>query len=114
DALDTCHAGHPTSWNNLKRELATLFNFAIKRGWIIKNPVDPIDKLPVQEAEIVALTPDQLTALFRACSPPQEIDRTAPVYRRRVAAQDTTDLRLYVALGAFAGIRPWELTRLTW
>ena len=54
DALDTCHAGHPTSWNNLKRELATLFNFAIKRGWIIKNPVDPIDKIPLQEAEIVA------------------------------------------------------------
>lgn len=114
DALDVCHAGHPTSWNNLKRELSTLFNFAIKRGWIIKNPVDPIDKLPVQETEIVALTPEQLIALFRACSPPQEIDKKAPVYQRRVAAQDTTDLRLYVALGAFAGIRPWELTRLTW
>lgn len=76
--------------------------------------MDPIDKLPVQEAEIVALTPDQLIALFQACTPPQEIDKAAPVYQRRVAAQDTIDLRLYVALGAFAGIRPWELTRLTW
>lgn len=113
-ALDKCHAGHETSWNNLRRELATLFNFAIKHGYIVTNPCKSVDKMLVREQEIAALTTDQLIALFRACSPPSDVDPRATDYQKRLNGQDTTGLLLYVALGAFAGIRPFELTRLTW
>lgn len=114
-ALDATHGHQDTSWNNMARELSALFNFAIRKGWCKDNPLRMLPQRTVREAEITALSPRQLLTLFHACRPPRPEDRRSTgEYDTRLAGQDTTPLLLYVAVLAFAGIRPIECTRLTW
>ena len=114
NALDRIHPDSPTSWNNLLRELNAIFNYSIRQTWITKNPAAPISYKHRQEKEITAITPAALRQLFLACTPPQTPTPGSSPFARRLAKLDTRPLRLYIALAAFAGIRPQEITRLTW
>ncbi len=59
-----------------------------------------------------------LHALFAACRPATAAERAAAAKlcprERRLATADTTSLRPYIAICAFAGVRPAECSRLTW
>lgn len=81
---------------NVYKCLRALFTWAAEQALMPPaNPMATIRPPVIQEAEIHPLTPPQLADLLRA-------------------AQPYPDAQRYLALCAFAGIRPTEATRLTW
>ena len=78
------------TWLN---RLSTLFTFAVRRGLIVANPCDRIERVTVDPKPPLILTPGQSRALLAATP---------------------TVMKPYVVLGMFAGIRPEEITRLDW
>jgi integrase len=82
--------------NNLRASIVTLFNFARTRGYLPKGiPTDAEDVPRAKDrgGKIGILTPKQLASLISKAPP---------------------DLRLYLALGAFTGMRTSEILRLDW
>lgn len=85
----------------------------------MENPVTCLEQRHVKEAEITALPPANLKKLFSACRPAtaDEIAAAAHITNhaaKRAAKADLTHLRPYIAVCAFAGMRPTECTRLRW
>ena len=119
-ALDAAWSHSPTAWNGGRRQLHALFAYAIKRRLVrMENPVTCLEQRHVQEAEITALPPGDLQKLFAACRPATaaEIATATDAAGRaahRAATEDLTYLRPYIAVCAFAGMRPTECTRLRW
>lgn len=119
-ALDTAWPNAPSAWNDGHKHLTAIYNFARRKRLISSDsPMPAIDPRHTAEAEIHPLTPDALRTLFAACRQPnareREEARHAPTgYDRRLLLQDTNGLQPYIALCAFAGIRPTECTRLRW
>jgi integrase len=89
----------PGTFNTRRKHLVTFLNFALKRGWIEKNHALNIS-LRIERYEVHILTPEQVARLLLACDVLQEPARSS--------------MRAYIALAAFAGIRPEELHRLNW
>jgi len=79
--------------NNYLQRLTSLFNYAVKRGYLASNPVNAIEKVKVRDKEVEILTVEQ-TAQFLGSLP----ERAMPFF----------------AIGAFAGLRPREIERLDW
>ena len=118
-ALDAAWSHSAHSWNAGRRQLHALFGYAIKRRLVrIENPVTPLEFKRVAESEITALPPDGLRRLLDSCRPPTQAERVAaaalPAREKNLALKDTTALQPYLAICAFAGIRPTECSRLTW
>lgn len=140
-SLDAAFARNPSTWNGTYRELSALCSYALEREWIQTNPFDKLKNKRVEEREIIPLHPKQLRALLQACRPPNDeekahatrlrkliADATKPNataqdkkdaatvnhYELKLAYADTSELALYIALMAFAGVRPEEGKRLTW
>lgn len=89
----------PTSWNLYVTELHALLSWAQTKGYVDpdRHPLRHVKKRPVKEAEIRCLQPAQLAELLRcACS------------------MGRPEVALYVAICAFAGVRPTECRRLVW
>jgi len=86
----------PVTRNNMQRSIVTLFAFARQRGYLpkgIPTEAEDIPKAKERGGSIGILTPLELSQLLRA-------------------ADD--EPRLYLALGAFTGLRSAELIRLEW
>jgi len=93
--LDSLKVG-PSSRNNVRQAIVTLFNFARRRGYLPKGEnteAADVETVRDNEGEIAILTPVELSKLLR---------KSKPVYQ------------LYFALAGFTGIRPAELLRLEW
>ncbi len=114
--LQTTWPTSAQSYNGARRYLHALYAYIIKRRLIrIENPITPIDLQHVREAEITALPPEELQALFAAARPATAADLAlANSCTLRHLRANLTYLRPYIALCAFAGIRPTECTRLRW
>lgn len=89
----TAKAADLVTRNNIRRNIGTLFAFAVTRNYIPSNPVKHTTKAKEPQRAIEALTVNELRALLHTC--------------------DGVLLPL-VAIGAFAGIRPEEITKLRW
>jgi integrase len=89
----------PGTFNTRRKHLVTFLNFALKRGWVEKNHALNIN-LRIERYEVHILTPEQVARLLFACDVLQEPARSS--------------MCAYIALAAFAGIRPEELHRLNW
>lgn len=118
-ALDDTWGHSPQSWNSGRRQLHSLFAYAIRRRMVnMQNPVTPLELKRINESEITALLPERLAALFAACRPATPAEKAAAAQLasvpRRAEEADLTYLRPYIAICAFAGIRPTECSRLTW
>ncbi len=117
-ALDATWPHAPTGWNCMLTQLMTLFNYAVRKGILAVNPLISIDRKHIKEKEIHPIAPSTLRALLEACRPPneQELSQGAevPLAHRQELAMDTSELAAYIAIAAFAGIRPVEITRLRW
>jgi integrase len=83
----------PVTFNTYRTLLHSLFGFATQKKFCVENPVKAVDSMTVKADEVGILSPDQLKRLLEACA---------------------KDVRATVAIGAFAGIRPEEIARLTW
>ena len=114
-ALDAAWPHSPASWNSGRRQLHACFQYAIKRRLVrMENPVTPLDFKRVTEGEITALPPEGLRRLLAACRPPSAAELAQPGRRRSLPQSDATALLPYIAICAFAGIRPTECSKLTW
>ncbi len=141
ECLETAFARNPSTWNGAFRELSALCSYALEHDWIQTNPFEKLKNKRVEEKEITPLLPSQIKALFQACRPPnaeelahasemrkhlgaaakptatlQDKKAAANVnhYELKLAYADTSDLSLYIAIMAFAGVRPEEGKRLVW
>jgi integrase len=83
----------PTTRNNFRRVLITLFIYAVDNGYATSNPAEKTAKAKVVDAPPGILTVQQTARLLEAAS---------------------RELLPYVAIGAFAGLRRAELERLDW
>jgi integrase/recombinase XerD len=81
----------PTTWRNYRRDLSMLFRFAIDRE---RASRDPARRLPRPR------DPDAPVAILRVCA----VTRLLKVLDPRAT--------LFVSLGLFAGLRPFEAARL--
>lgn len=82
--------------NNLRASIVTLFNFAKRRGYLprgIRTDADDVPRAKERGGKIGILTPMQLAS---------------------VISKVPADVQLYLALGAFTGMRTSEILRLDW
>ena len=119
DLLDSIWPHSATTWNTARRHLHALFSFSISRRFIcMENPLTCIKLKHVQETEIKALPADGLRRLFAACRPPLPEDGAEDpaltTAQRRHRSADLTYLRPYIAICAFAGVRPTECASIRW
>ncbi len=84
-------------WAKGRIILHGIFAHAHQQGWCSHNPVSALRAPRLQEAEVLPLTPAELTRLLRAA-------RT-PTHRACLPA---------LGLMLWAGVRPAEVTRLRW
>jgi len=83
----------PVTVNTYRSLLNSLFEFGVRKKLCPENPVKGVERMTVKAEEVGILTPAQLWNLLEISS---------------------GDVRATIALGAFAGIRPEEIVRLTW
>lgn len=94
DAWLTALPISPVTQNNYRRVLGVLFNFAVKRRYALRNPIQDVEQAQVEVTKPGILSVLEAEALLRA-SP--------------------SSLRAAVAIALFAGLRPnSELWRLDW
>lgn len=86
----------PVARNSTRDRLNALFNFAMKRGWAVENPVAKTEK---------SITP-----------PPPKTTLSAKQIRRLFvkAIRMRPELVPMLAIEFFAGVRPKEATRILW
>ena len=78
--------------NTFRRDLRTLFEFAVERGYVESNPVR-LKPIKCKDTKIEILSVDQAARLLKSCDP-----ETLPS----------------VAIAAFCGLRQAEIERLDW
>lgn len=90
--LDSLNVG-PVAWNNERRYLNLLWNFAISKNWATENVIAKIHTQDVEERSPEILSIEQARALMNA-------------------ADDS--MRAYYAIALFGGVRDEEIQRLEW
>jgi integrase len=83
----------PVSYNNYRARVGILFGYAVKQGYLEKNPCEAIENIEVGNRPPEILTVEQLARLLLSATP-----ESLPV----------------LCLGAFSGLRTSELLRLSW
>lgn len=102
-ALD--HAcGGVTMWRNAYRTLRAILGDQVKSGTIKNNPCANVHQPRVKRnSEVVIYSPNQIQAIFDACKDYLAGDK-----------RGCAECMAPFAVLFFAGVRPVELTRLTW
>lgn len=103
DAL-TAMTNGPTAWKSGLRIINAVLSDQVKQGTLKENPCSRVVALKVKnDDEVKIYAVEELKALFAACKPYDNgKDR------------ECGECAVPFALLAFAGIRPTELTRLSW
>ena len=91
----TQYKTHPHSYNHALRSLSAFANWAVKCEYLQSSPTFGLSKLQIKQADITFLTVDQSKKLLVS------------------AAKTRSDMIPYLAISLFAGLRPWEVMRLT-
>jgi integrase len=81
------------SYNNNKRVVYLLFEFAIARGYAIDNSVKTVESVKIRNGSVEIYTPAEIAKLLAAAD---------------------SDFLPCLAIGAFAGLRSAEIERLKW
>ena len=79
--------------NSFRRRLSTLFGYAKKRGYVLANPIQDIERAKEQSGAIGILSPAETQKLLENARP---------------------EMVPFWAIGAFAGLRTIEIQRLNW
>lgn len=83
----------PTGQKSMKRNLRAAFSYAVAHGYAATNPAKGMLTDDADDREIATLTPTEAKALYAAAS---------------------DDVKPYVVLATWCGIRPEEVKRLDW
>ena len=90
--IDSLNVG-PVAWNNERRCLNLLWNFAVSKNWAAENIIAKIDTQEVVPSGPGILTIEQSRALMNAAD---------------------VSMRAYYAIALFGGVRDEEIQRLDW
>lgn len=93
--IETNISAKTTTKNGCRRSLFAFFKFCKMKDWTKENPVEKVSALRVKPK-----TPE----IFKVQEVAKILSKTKPL----------TDIRSYLAIGAFAGLRSKEIARLTW
>lgn len=85
----------PKTKNNYRTALLAFFSYCKRKGYVNENPIERVAKIKEQPKEPEIYTVEELRVILNRT--PQK-----------------SDLRAYIAIAAFAGLRRAELERLTW
>jgi integrase len=83
----------PVTINSYRTLLHSLFAYGVSKRMCSENPITQVEKVTVKAGKVGILSVEQVESLL---------------------AQSADDVRATIALGAFAGIRPEEIARLSW
>lgn len=110
-ALDQTTTG-ATRWANGKRNISSVLGDLVKLKLLNENPVKRmlIKAEAETDDEVSIYTPEELKALFAACIDYPAKDKEGNTEKDRLCAKCSIPF----AFMAFAGIRPEEITKLTW
>ena len=81
--------------NNYRTALLAFFSYCTRKGYVAHNPIEKVTLIKEQPKEPEIYTIPEIRALLN----------TSP---------EGSDIRTYIAIAAFAGLRHAELDRLTW
>jgi len=82
--------------NLILRHLRSFFNYAIKKGWAVTNPVARLDFVPIDPKEVEVLDPESVQRMLE------------------YTLKNDLELLPFLVLGFFTGIRPEELLLVQW
>lgn len=99
----------PSAYNFALRHIKPFFAWAISKKYAVQSPAEGIKQRKHQRAPISILTSAQAHSLLDACRD-YSGDEKMPENLRVNAA----DMKIAVAVLLFAGVRPEEVTALTW
>jgi len=110
-ALDQTTTG-ATRWSNGRRNISAVMGDLVKLELIQENPVKLMLTKRTEETDddVSIYTPEELESLFKACIDYPMKDAEGNVEKDRLCA----GCSLPFSFMAFAGIRPDEVTKLTW
>ena len=92
----TAHKVSASQFNKGRSFLHAIFEFAIRREWVDKNPIKQIERKKVVEKEIIPLKLSETKRLIKT------------------ARNESPKYAMVAALLVYAGIRPQEVRRLSW
>lgn len=92
---------NPTTVHSVTQGWKIAFNFAIRRGYLVKNPANRLELPKIVRDEPCVLTVNQAKALL-AATLFSDRDPRLPA------------CRAWLAIGMFAGLRPDEIAKLDW
>ena len=114
----------PVSFNNYRTMLGEFFRFAIRRKYIPSDwaGIQEVENQKIPPGEIEIYTPKEIRLLLEASPNGFESERvtfrarttTAPLRGCSVLPGTMGDLRLYLAIAAFTGMRGSEIMQLRW
>jgi len=99
--LDNHPNWKPTSVHSAVQSWKILFNFALRRGYLVENPADKLELPKIIHDEPTILSVDEVKRLM-AATLFSDRDPRLP------------QCRAYLAIGIFSGLRPDEIARLDW
>jgi integrase len=99
--LDNHPDWKPTTVHSAVQSWKILFNFAVRRGYLVENPADRLELPKIIHDEPSILSVEDVKKLL-AATLFSDRDPRLP------------GCRAYLAIGIFAGLRPDEIARLDW
>lgn len=99
----------PPSYNSALRHIKPFFTWAISKKYAVQSPAEGIKQRKHQRMPISILTPAQAHSLLDACR-----DYSGDEKMPKNLHVNASDMKIAVAVLLFAGVRPEEVTALTW
>lgn len=99
----------PSAYNFALRHIKPFFTWAISKKYAVQSPAEGVKQRKHQRAPISILTPAQAHSLLEACR-----DYSGNGEMPENLRVNAADMKIAVAVLLFAGVRPEEVTALTW
>lgn len=95
ERIETNIEATPETKNNYRRTLSALFNFCFRKDFIQSNPIEKVATITKDKKE-------------------PEIYKVDEVRYMMNSSPEKSEIRAFLAIGAFGGLRVAEIQRLTW
>ena len=101
--------------NGDRRRLSNLFKYAMRRGWIVTNPVALTDKWPSEsKRRVFDLTPEEESAFLRACREPEILEMARGDQEFEQSSPPPTYLEVACLIALHYGFRTRTILSLQW
>ncbi len=95
ERIETNIEATPETKNNYRRTLSALFNFCFRKDFIRRNPIEKVATITKPKKEPKIYKVDEIRYMMNR-------------------SPEKSEIRAFLAIGAFGGLRVAEIQRLTW